>query len=305
MSDTQIVLNPGAGGDKVDADDLGGIGTKRQRSQIGGGALSEIARVANAAPSGADYGLVVRQVPAPENRSQVAGAGAAELARVANVAPTTSDYGLVVRQVPDPGNRTQVAGAGAAELARVANVAAATTDYGLVVRPVADPGNRTQIGGPTAVALATVGNAAPTTTDYGLTVRVVPAPENRSQVAGSAAAELARVMNTVPVGTEYGLVARVIARQASTCAQTNVAASVSSVNLLSANANRKRVTICNDPVATSGSRLYICAGAGPATSSNFVEYLDPGETFYDSEYTGQLTGIWVAANGVARVGEWT
>lgn len=62
MSDSSIVLNAGAGGDSLDAELIGSL--KRERMQIGGAALAEIARVMNSTPAYNSYALAVRQAPA-------------------------------------------------------------------------------------------------------------------------------------------------------------------------------------------------------------------------------------------------
>jgi hypothetical protein len=58
MADSSVVLNPGVGGDAIDAESVGS--NKRERVQVAGAALAEIARVLNADPAASDYGLVVR-----------------------------------------------------------------------------------------------------------------------------------------------------------------------------------------------------------------------------------------------------
>lgn len=63
MSDAVLVLNPGVGGDLEDVEQLIGAGAQiviRQRLQVAGSVLAEIARVINTAPVGDEYGLVVR-----------------------------------------------------------------------------------------------------------------------------------------------------------------------------------------------------------------------------------------------------
>jgi hypothetical protein len=127
----------------------------------------------------------------------------------------------------------------------------------------------------------------------------------RAEIGGAALVEIARVMNATPAATDYGLVVRPRPMTSATCTQTNVAALASSVTLLAANAARKGFSISNDAAGTTGARLYLCMGTGPATATNWVEYVEPGETYTDTfSYTGAVTGIWLSANGFARVGEW-
>lgn len=62
MADDRIVLNPGSGGDIVDAESVTiGVETrKRSRVVLAGTGAGEIARVTNAHPGSSDYGLVTR-----------------------------------------------------------------------------------------------------------------------------------------------------------------------------------------------------------------------------------------------------
>lgn len=61
MTDGNQELYPSKGGSLIDVEDIGGV--KRQRIQVGGSALAEIARVKNVGPSFTDYGLVTRPIP--------------------------------------------------------------------------------------------------------------------------------------------------------------------------------------------------------------------------------------------------
>jgi hypothetical protein len=86
-----------------------------------------------------------------------------------------------------------------------------------------------------------------------------------------------------------------------TAALSNVAASITNVTLLAANANRRRTVIVND----STSNLRIKFGA-TASSTSFTYLLYPQDT-YESvpfrEYLGIIDGIWESAVGSARVTE--
>lgn len=90
---------------------------------------------------------------------------------------------------------------------------------------------------------------------------------------------------------------------AATPTLTNVTSSVTNVTLAASNSSRKRIVIVND----STSILYMKFGA-TASSTSYTFKLNPGDT-YDSpdfrEYTGQIDGIWVSANGAARITEIT
>ena len=59
MSDSFVQLPPDGSGKKLDSELLAG-GNHRERLQIAGALLAEIARVINTDPAGTDYGLLVR-----------------------------------------------------------------------------------------------------------------------------------------------------------------------------------------------------------------------------------------------------
>jgi len=133
MADSTIQLNPGVGGDKVDADDLGvSGGAKRQRTQIGGYGLDQIAEVKDSAAAVGDNGLVVRVVPDPTNRTQIGGAGS-NAAGVIDFSPGSSYFGLVVRPVPDDQARTMIQAGG--NFANVTSNKSNLGATGLIVRP--------------------------------------------------------------------------------------------------------------------------------------------------------------------------
>jgi hypothetical protein len=91
---------------------------------------------------------------------------------------------------------------------------------------------------------------------------------------------------------------------ASTGAKTNVAGSASSVTILASNAARKGAMIYNDSTAI----LYLDLSGGTASNSSFTVPLNP-QAFFElpgpAIYTGLITGIWAAANGNARVTEFS
>ena len=86
-----------------------------------------------------------------------------------------------------------------------------------------------------------------------------------------------------------------------TATLSNVSASVTSVTLLAGNASRRRVVIVND----STSKLYVKFGA-TASASSYTYLLAAGDTYESpvlDKYTGVIDGIWVSANGAARITE--
>lgn len=86
-----------------------------------------------------------------------------------------------------------------------------------------------------------------------------------------------------------------------TASISRVSASATSVTLLAANANRRRVIIHNESTAS----LRIKLGA-TASATSYSLLLGPGDTYEsptDWVYTGAVDGIWDAANGAAQITE--
>ncbi len=89
---------------------------------------------------------------------------------------------------------------------------------------------------------------------------------------------------------------------ASVATTSNVASSASNVTLMASNDSRRGLTIFND----STSILYVKFGT-TATSSSFTVKMQAG-AYYEMPvplYTGIIDGIWVSANGNARMTELT
>lgn len=66
MSDTFIILDePAVTDKKLDAENIDGGSPPlvRERVQLGGSALAEVARIENTSPAGSDYGLITRNIP--------------------------------------------------------------------------------------------------------------------------------------------------------------------------------------------------------------------------------------------------
>ncbi len=88
---------------------------------------------------------------------------------------------------------------------------------------------------------------------------------------------------------------------ASTATLSNVASSASSVTIAVANTNRKGIYVYNDSTQT----LFLSFSATASSSSYVVQI--PTASFWEMPvppvYTGLITGIWVSANGNARVTE--
>lgn len=108
------------------------------------------------------------------------------------------------------------------------------------------------------------------------------------------------ILQGKPVPIEPGVGAlRVVTTSSSTVKLTSnvVSSSVtvasvgdttSSTTLKASNALRKRITITNDSTA----RLYILLGSGTASSTNYTISLGRYDTYEDTMYTGNITGVW-------------
>lgn len=82
---------------------------------------------------------------------------------------------------------------------------------------------------------------------------------------------------------------------------SNVASSVSSVNLLPANLNRLGATILNDSQTT----LFIKLGTTASLTSHTVQVSPWGYYEVPYGYTGNIDGIWLIVDGSARITELT
>lgn len=87
-------------------------------------------------------------------------------------------------------------------------------------------------------------------------------------------------------------------KKASTSTPTRPAASIASITLLAANANRISAYIVNE----STSIMYIKYGA-TASATSYTLILQENETAIIDDYTGRIDAIWVAAVGNAQVTE--
>lgn len=105
--------------------------------------------------------------------------------------------------------------------------------------------------------------------------------------------------NPNPVTVNGTIIANVQA--SATATVTSVAASATNVTLLASNAARKGMTLYND----STSVLYLKLGLTASTTSYTVQVGPNG--FYELPtepiFTGEIDGIWLVANGNARITE--
>jgi hypothetical protein len=89
---------------------------------------------------------------------------------------------------------------------------------------------------------------------------------------------------------------------AGTAAVTSPASSATNATLVAANVNRIGMIVYNDSTAI----LYLKYGA-TASATSFTVPMGPGAYWEMAPpiYTGQVDGIWSAANGNARITELT
>lgn len=90
-----------------------------------------------------------------------------------------------------------------------------------------------------------------------------------------------------------------LATAATTASVTTVASSTTAIELLPENADRKHFGVFN----LSTSVLYLALGEA-ASASNFTVILEPND-YYEPpcSYSGIVSGLWVAANGSAKLTE--
>lgn len=88
----------------------------------------------------------------------------------------------------------------------------------------------------------------------------------------------------------------------STGTQTSVAAAAADTVILAANVNRRGATIEND--STAALNLLLGSGISSATVRT-LQIAAGGYYEVPFGYTGAIKGIWTAANGAARVTEFT
>lgn len=110
----------------------------------------------------------------------------------------------------------------------------------------------------------------------------------------------------VTVDTNRGIAGsstvRMVRASSTTPTVTPIASAAADTLLLAANTARTVATIAND----STSVLYVLLGTGAASSTNYTAKLFTDD-YYEipGDYTGQIRGRWVTANGFAYVTELT
>ncbi len=87
-------------------------------------------------------------------------------------------------------------------------------------------------------------------------------------------------------------------RPATSGSITAINASIQATTLLEANSDRKNAIIINDSTAT----MFLAFGAAASTSSYSAKVM-PGDGWEAEGFTGLISAVWSAANGVARITE--
>jgi hypothetical protein len=101
-----------------------------------------------------------------------------------------------------------------------------------------------------------------------------------------------------------GPYAQIFTQGAQAATGSNVAASATSVTLLSASDLRAGASIVND-TTDSTNYLYVKMGTTASTTDYAVRINAGGYFEVPFGYRGRIDGIWVAASGNARVVEYT
>jgi hypothetical protein len=126
----------------------------------------------------------------------------------------------------------------------------------------------------------------------------VDAAGNPVRVVTNAGVDSSAEQQVVTLADKNG----VLRGAADTVTQMSVAAAITTNTLLAANANRQGATIWND----STSILYVRLGTFGASATTATVKMVP-DAYYELpfDYTGAVQGIWVTANGAARITELT
>ena len=120
-----------------------------------------------------------------------------------------------------------------------------------------------------------------------------------TQSATPATVPASSVIATIDAAGSDGHVQRVSVGGGETCTGTSVAASATSVTLLSALATRLGATLFNDSTAIA----YVKFGT-TASTTDFIVELGPN-AYYEVpvNYRGRIDCIWSSATGSMRIGE--
>lgn len=161
-------------------------------------------------------------------------------------------------------------------------------------------GQKTKAGS-VAVVLASDSDALPVSGTVAVTGVATEATLAALSAKLPASLGIKTAANSLSIAPASDAVFTMTAPASATGTHTNVASSASNVTLLASNASRKGAIISNDSTAI----LYVKFGA-TATATSYAYKLYPdGNLEVPFGYTGIIDGIWVSANGFARVTEMT
>ena len=221
----------------------------------------------------------------------ITGAGTANFSGTVSIAPTTG--GLTVGQASASALNATVAQGAAAALSACWPVKVTDGTNSMPAMDVAGRAGFVKVTDGTNTM--PTGDAAARALFYKVTDGTNTATVKAASTA-AVAADPALVVAVSPnntVGTKE--------LRSSTGTQTNVASSATNVNLLASNANRLGAIIFND----STSVLFVKLGS-TASATSFAYRMPSNSTLeIPYGYTGAIDGIWVSANGNARITELT
>jgi len=119
----------------------------------------------------------------------------------------------------------------------------------------------------------------------------------RTQITGDAVGDAVQPKDSPVDGTEFALPTRNIEESAASATVTSVAQNAASVSLLAADATRRGTVIYNNaPVP-----LFVKLGAGASAASFTNRILGNGYWEVPFRFTGDITGIWLAAGAGAAL----
>tara|TARA_R110000868_G_scaffold148399_7_gene370319 strand:- start:70 stop:1002 length:933 start_codon:yes stop_codon:yes gene_type:complete len=119
----------------------------------------------------------------------------------------------------------------------------------------------------------------------------------KSQIVDGSGNVIGSTTNALDVNIQSGSISE---KPITAATLTNVTSSATTATILASNSNRRMATIYND----STSALYLKYGA-TASATSYTIKMEAG-AYYELPtpvYTGVLDGIWISANGFARVTE--
>jgi hypothetical protein len=108
-------------------------------------------------------------------------------------------------------------------------------------------------------------------------------------------------VSTVPFISSGGGTFTPIQSIAASAAVTDVDASTQAVELLAANANRKKLIVINNSTAT----MYLAFGETASPTNHTIAITNDGDGYELSDFTGIVSAIWTEATGKARVTEFS